>query len=53
MKASYAGETEAMDAIDRELRGFYQSRGEAIDELAVNRTVAALTALYGAMCFPT
>ena len=52
MKASYAGEDEAGAAIDRELRGFYMSRGGAVDDAAVNRTVAALQALYRRNAFP-
>ena len=52
MKASYAGEAEAEDTIEREFRGFYQSRGGAIDEPAVSRTVAALQALYRRNVFP-
>ena len=50
MKASYAGE--AAEAIDREFRGFYRSRGGEIDEHAVARTVAALQALYRRNVFP-
>jgi hypothetical protein len=52
MKASYGGEAEAVDTIEREFRGFYQSRGGTIDEHAVARTVAALQALYRRNVFP-
>ena len=52
VKASYADEDEAARAIDREFRGFYQSRGGQIDEEAVARTVGALQAVYRHNVFP-
>lgn len=52
MKATYASEDDAARAIDREFRGFYQSRGGPIDEQAVARTVAALQGVYRRNVFP-
>jgi nitrate/TMAO reductase-like tetraheme cytochrome c subunit len=52
VKASYASEEEAVQAIDRDFRGFYRSRGGQIDEQAVGRTVAALQAVYRRNVFP-
>jgi hypothetical protein len=52
MKATYATEADAERTIDREFRGFYQSRGGPIDEQAVARTVAALQAVYRRNVFP-
>jgi hypothetical protein len=52
MKASYAGEAEAVDTIEREFRGFFRSRGEMLDEHAIVRTVAALQAMYRRNVFP-
>ena len=52
MKATYASEDDAARAIDREFRGFYQSRGGPVDEQAVARTVAALQAVYRRNVFP-
>jgi hypothetical protein len=52
MKAAYASEREAVSAIDHQFRSFYRSRGGPIDEQAVERTVAALQALYRRNVFP-
>jgi hypothetical protein len=52
MKVSYGSEDEAAGAIDRDFRGFYQSRAGAVDEKAIERTVAALRALYRRNVFP-
>lgn len=52
MKSTYASEDDAERTIDREFRGFYQSRGGPIDEQAVARTVAALQAVYRRNVFP-
>jgi hypothetical protein len=52
VKASYATEEEAVEAIDRDFRGFYRSRGGQIDEAAVARTVSALQAVYRHNVFP-
>jgi hypothetical protein len=41
-----------VQAIDRDFRGFYQSRGGQIDEQAVTRTVTALQAVYRHNVFP-
>jgi hypothetical protein len=52
VKASYPSQDAGAAAIDRELRTFYQSRSP-IDPKAVERTVAALQALYRRNNFPT
>jgi NapC/NirT cytochrome c family protein len=52
LKASYPSEEDAVRGIDREFRTFYQSRGGAIDEQAVTRTVAALQDVYRRNVFP-
>jgi hypothetical protein len=52
VKAAYVSESEAVRTIEREFRGFYRSRGGPVDEQAVERTVAALQALYRRNVFP-
>jgi hypothetical protein len=52
MRSSYANADEAAGAIDREVRGFYESHGGAVDAQAVTRTVGALQALYRRSVFP-
>jgi nitrate/TMAO reductase-like tetraheme cytochrome c subunit len=52
LKASYSSAEEADAGIDRELRGFYQSRGGPVDEQAVAQTVSALQRLYRRSVFP-
>jgi hypothetical protein len=52
LKESYPSHDTAVQAIDRGLRGFYQSRGGVPDEQAVARTVAALQDLYRRNVFP-
>ena len=53
VRASYASDSDAVQTIDREFRGFYRSRGGPIDEQAVEQTVVALQALYRRNVFPT
>jgi len=52
LKASYPTEAAATGAIDRELRSFYNSHGGTIDAQALERTVAALQAVYQRNVFP-
>ena len=52
MKASYASEDEAMQAIDREFRAFYAARNGAVDAQAIDRTVTGLQAVYRRNVFP-
>jgi hypothetical protein len=52
VKASYPSQDAGAAAIDRELRTFYQSQS-SIDPKAVERTVAAVQALYRRNVFPT
>jgi NapC/NirT cytochrome c family protein len=46
VKASYANEDDATRAIDQGLRSFYQSRGAAVDQQALARTVAGFQDVY-------
>lgn len=52
LTATYDSDATAASTIDRELRGFYGSKGSDIDERQVARTVAALQALYRRHVFP-
>jgi hypothetical protein len=52
MKASYGSDEEAASAIGRELTGLYGSKEGSGDEPAVDRTVAAVQALYRRNVFP-
>ena len=52
VKASYGSEDEAMQAIDKGVKGFYASRNGAIDEQAVAQTVAGLQGVYRRNVFP-
>jgi hypothetical protein len=52
LKASYPSEEDAIGSIDREFRGFYQSRGGAVNEQEIARTVAALQDVYRRNVFP-
>jgi hypothetical protein len=51
VKASYPSQDEALRAIDRELRTFYESR-KSSDEAALARTVAAVQEAYSRNVFP-
>jgi hypothetical protein len=53
MKATYSTEDEALAAIDRGLRTFYQSQGGSADQQRVARTVAGLQDVYRRNVFPT
>jgi hypothetical protein len=53
VKESYPSQEAALGAIDEGLRGFYQSRGGAIDPQAVERTVSALQDAYRRNVFPS
>jgi hypothetical protein len=53
VKASYAGEDEAMRGIDRGLRSFYKSQGGSINQQAVAQAVAAFQDVYRRNVFPT
>jgi NapC/NirT cytochrome c family protein len=53
VKASYASQEDAARAIDQGLRRFYASREGAVDQQAVERTVAELQDLYRRNVFPT
>ena len=53
VKATYPSQEEAGRAIEEGLRGFYRTRGGAIDEQALTRTVGAVQALYRRNVFPS
>ncbi len=46
MKASYPSEDDALRAIDRDLRNFYQSRGGSLEQQKLAGTVTALQDVY-------
>jgi hypothetical protein len=52
VKASYNSEEEAARGIDRGLRDFYASRGGAIDQQSLERTIAAVQGVYRRNVFP-
>jgi hypothetical protein len=52
LKASYPSEDEALRAIDRNLRGFYESQGHAVDQAALSKTIDALQSAYRHNLFP-
>jgi hypothetical protein len=52
VKASYPSQDAAVRAIDEGLRRFYASRGNAADQQAVTRTVAAFQDVYRRNVFP-
>jgi NapC/NirT cytochrome c family protein len=52
MKSSYSSADEAANAIDREVRAFYQSQGTAADPQKLTRTVTALQNVYRRNVFP-
>jgi NapC/NirT cytochrome c family, N-terminal region len=53
MKADYPSQARGASAIDQGLRGFYQSSGGAVDQLAVAQTALALQNIYRRNVFPT
>jgi nitrate/TMAO reductase-like tetraheme cytochrome c subunit len=52
LKASYASEDEAMRAIERGFRDFYQTGGVGVDDATVRRSAAALQTVYRRNVFP-
>jgi NapC/NirT cytochrome c family, N-terminal region len=52
MNASYSSVDDAVQAIDREMRSFYQSQGTAADPQTVSKSVAALQDVYRRNVFP-
>ena len=53
VKADYPSEEEGVRAIEEGLRGFYRTRGGAIDQQALTRTVGAVQELYRRNVFPS
>jgi NapC/NirT cytochrome c family, N-terminal region len=53
VKAEYGSQDDAVRAIERGLRSFYDSRGAATDQQALARTVAAFQDVYRRNVFPT
>ena len=52
LKAAYTGDDEALQAIDRGLRGFYASQG-GVDQAAVATTIETMQGVYRHNNFPT
>jgi nitrate/TMAO reductase-like tetraheme cytochrome c subunit len=52
LKAAYTGDDEALQAIDRGLRGFYASHG-GVDQAAVATTIETVQGVYRHNNFPT
>ncbi len=53
LKISHSSQDEGVQAIDRELRTFYQSQGGSIDQQALTRAIAAVQDVYRRNVFPT
>jgi hypothetical protein len=53
VKASYSGENEAMQAIEKGLRDFYASQGSSADQQALSRSITGVQDVYRRNVFPT
>jgi nitrate/TMAO reductase-like tetraheme cytochrome c subunit len=53
LKASYASQEDAVRAIEKDLRSFYQTRSGATDPQVVNKAVRAVQDLYRHNVFPS
>jgi hypothetical protein len=52
LKATYSGDDEALQAIDRGLRGFYESHG-GVEQAAVAKTIETVQGVYRHNNFPS
>ena len=52
LKATYSSDDEALQTIDRGLRSFYESQGQAIDQAALLKTIEAVQNAYRHNVFP-